>query len=39
MTSADWPVVGQYVDFKDYEHAWGVGLVLFKNDHYIKIRN
>ena len=39
MTSADWPAVGQYVDFKDHDHVWGVGLVLFKNDHYLKIRN
>ena len=39
MISPDWPSVGQYVDFKDHDHVWGVGLVLFKNDHYMKIRN
>jgi hypothetical protein len=39
MISQDWPRVGQYVDFKDHDNVWQVGLVLFKNEHHVKVRN
>lgn len=39
MLATDWPKVGQYVDFKDRDHLWQVGLVIFKNEHCLKIRN
>lgn len=38
MSLQDWPKVGQYVDFKDRDQAWQVGLVIFKNEHCLKIR-
>ncbi len=39
MLATDWPKVGQYVDFKDRDHLWQVGFVIFKNEHCLKIRN
>jgi hypothetical protein len=39
MTTQEFPKIGHYVDFKDRDHYWQVGLVLAKNEHCIKIRN
>ena len=39
MSAQDWPRIGQYIDFKDREHTWGVGLVLAKMENWLKIRN
>lgn len=39
MSSQEFPKVGQYVDFKDRDQFWQVGLVLAKKEHSIKIRN
>ena len=39
MTAQDYPKVGHYVDFKDRDQFWQVGLILAKNDHLVKIRN
>lgn len=39
MISQEWPKVGEYVDFKDQDQHWGVGLVVSKTEHFMKIRN
>lgn len=31
MTMQEYPKVGQYVDFKDRDQFWQVGLILAKN--------
>lgn len=31
MLSQDWPQLDQYVDYRDRDHTWQVGLVIFKN--------
>ena len=38
MISSDWPLVGDYLDFKDRNGIWRAGLVLVKTDMHLKIR-
>lgn len=38
MSSQDWLKEYSYVDFKDRDGMWEVGVILDKNEHHIKIR-
>lgn len=38
MISEQWPREGEYVDFKDRDNFWQVGLVILKNENIVKIR-
>jgi hypothetical protein len=37
--AASWPQVGQYLDFRDRDNIWNVGLVIARNDSEIKVRS
>lgn len=39
MSSGDWLREGSYVDFKDRDGIWEVGIILEKNEYHIKIRS
>jgi hypothetical protein len=39
MASAIWPQVGHYVDFRDRDNTWHVGLIVARNTSEIKVRS